>query len=76
VEAPAGWVVTRASVGTSIEVSEVGPAEPVRENLIAFARAVRDGSPYEISSEDLINNIALLEVITRSAESGEVVAVG
>jgi predicted dehydrogenase len=48
----------------------------VRENLVAFARAVRDGRPYEISGEDLVNNIALLEAIIRSAASGEVVAVG
>jgi hypothetical protein len=76
VEAPAGWIITRASVGSLIEISEVGPAEPVRENLVAFARAVRDGRPYEISGEDLVNNIALLEAIIRSAASGEVVAVG
>lgn len=48
----------------------------MRENLVAFARAVRDGRPYEISGEDLVNNIALLEAIIRSAASGEVVAVG
>lgn len=75
-EAPAGWIITRASVGSPIEISEVGPAEPVRENLVGFARAVRDGRPYEISGEDLVNNTALLEAIIRSAASGEVVAVG
>jgi predicted dehydrogenase len=45
VEAPAGWIITRASVGSLIEISEVGPAKPVRENLVAFARAVRDCRP-------------------------------
>jgi len=75
VEAPAGWVVTRAFTGTEITVSEVGPAEPVRDNLVAFARAVRGTAAYPITGEELINNIALLEAIVLSARSGDVVAV-
>jgi len=76
VEAPDGWVVTSAFTGTPITVRQVGPAEPVRDNLVAFARAVRGLQPYPISGEDMINNIALLEAIVKSAASGEVVAVG
>jgi predicted dehydrogenase len=71
VEAPAGWVVTEAWQNGPITVREVGPAEPVRDNLRAFARAVR-GETYPITGEDMINNIALLEAIVRSASSGEV----
>lgn len=76
VEAPDGWVVTSASTGTPISVREVGPAEPVRDNLVAFARAVRGIAPYAITGDDMINNIALLEAIVKSAASGQVVDVG
>jgi predicted dehydrogenase len=76
VEAPAGWVVTSAWTGTPIEVKEVAPAEPVRDNLVAFAQAVRGSRPYPISGDDMINNIALLEAIVKSARSKEVVPVG
>jgi predicted dehydrogenase len=75
VEAPDGWVVTSARTGTPITVREVGPAEPVRDNLVAFATAVRGGDPYPISGEDMISNIALLEAIVASAKSGQVVPV-
>lgn len=75
VEAPAGWVVTSAWTGTPIEVTEVAPAEPVRDNLVAFAEAIRGRRPYAISGDELINNIALLEAIIESASSGQVVPV-
>jgi predicted dehydrogenase len=72
VEKPEGWVVTRAYTGTPIEVSEVGPAEPVLDNLNAFAAAVRKEKPYPITGEDMVNNIGLLEAIIRSAGTGGV----
>jgi predicted dehydrogenase len=75
-EAPAGWVVTSAWTGTPIDVAEVEPAEPVRDNLVAFADAVRGRRPYPISGEEMINNIAVLEAIVGSARTGQTVAVG
>lgn len=75
VESPDGWVVTSARTGTPITVREVGPAEPVRDNLVAFAGAVRGAAAYPISGEDMINNIALLEAIVASAKTGQVVPV-
>jgi predicted dehydrogenase len=72
VEKPAGWVVTSAYAGTDISVHEVGPAEPVLENLNRFAMAIRGEAPYAISGDDMINNIALLEAIIRSAGTGVV----
>jgi predicted dehydrogenase len=75
VESPAGWVVTQAWTGTPITVSEVAPAEPVRDNLVAFARAVRGEVDYPISGDDMVNNIALLEAIVKSAGTGVVEAV-
>jgi predicted dehydrogenase len=72
VENPQGWMVTSAYTGTPISVREVPPAEPVLTNLNAFASAVRGEKPYPITGEDMINNIALLEAITRSAATGTV----
>lgn len=72
VEAPDGWIVTEGWKGKAITVREVAPAEPVLDNLRAFARAVRGVENYPISGEDMIENIALLEAIVRSARTGQV----
>ncbi len=71
VETPAGWVVTEACQDGPITIREIPPAEPVRDNLRAFARAVR-GEAYPITGEEMIDNIALLEAIVRSASSSQV----
>jgi predicted dehydrogenase len=53
---------------------EVPPAESVKDNLVAFARAIRGEAPHPITSEDLVNNIGILEaIITSAARDGEVV---
>ncbi|MDR6290829.1 putative dehydrogenase [Inquilinus ginsengisoli] len=75
VEAPDGWVVTRGDAGAPIGVAETGKAEPVRDNLAAFSRAVRGEAPYPITGDEMIANIALLEAIVRSAATGAVEAV-
>jgi predicted dehydrogenase len=75
VEAPDGWIVTSAMVGTPITTIEVPPAEPVKDNLVAFARAVRGTEPYPITAEHLVNNIALLEAVFASARSGKIESV-
>lgn len=76
VESPAGWVVTSAMAGGPITVSEVPPAEPVKDNLVAFARAIRGVAPYPITGKDLVNNITILEAIIKSAaKNGAVVKV-
>ena len=58
--------------GRPIETVEVGKAEPVKDNLVAFARAVRGREPYPITAEHLVNNIALLEAVFASAKSGRI----
>lgn len=74
VEAPDGWVVTSAMAGGPITVTEVPPAEPVRDNLVAFARAIRGIEPYPISGDELVNNISILEaIIASAAKDGAVV---
>ena len=76
VESPAGWVVTSAMAGGSIEVEEIPPAEPVKDNLVAFAHAIRKVAPYPITAKDLVNNISILEAIIKSAaKNGAVVKV-
>jgi len=74
VEAPAGWVITSAMAGGPITVTELPPAEPVKDNLVAFANAIRGKSPYPITAKDLIANISILEAIIKSAaKNGAVV---
>ena len=72
VEAPEGWIVTSAMAGGRIETVEVPPAEPVKDNLVAFARAVRGAGPYPITAAHLVDNIALLEAVFASALSGKI----
>ena len=74
VESPDGWIVTSAMTGTPITVTEIPPAEPVRDNLVAFAKAVRGEEAYPITGDDLINNISILEaIIASAAQDGAVV---
>ncbi len=72
VEAPDGWIVTSAMAGGPIVTREIGKAEPVRDNLVAFARAVRGDQTYPITAQHLVDNIALLEAVFRSALSGQI----
>lgn len=75
VESPDGWIVTTGLAGQKITTVEVPPAEPVKDNLVAFARAVRGTAAYPITAEHLVNNIALLEAVFASALSGKMEAV-
>jgi len=72
VEAPDGWIVTSAMAGEKIVTVEVPPAEPVKDNLVSFARAVRGAEAYPITAAHLIDNIALLEAVFKSALSGKI----
>ncbi len=72
VEAPDGWIVTSALGSGPITTTEVPPAEPVRDNLVTFARAVRGTEEYPITASHLVDNIALLEAVFASAKSGRI----
>lgn len=72
VESPDGWIVTSAMAGGPITTVEVAPAEPVKDNLVSFARAVRGSETYPITATHLVDNIALLEAIFASALSGKI----
>ena len=75
VESPAGWIITSAMAGGSITTVEVPPAEPVKDNLVSFARAVRGSEIYPITGVQLIDTIALLEAVFASALSRRIEAV-
>jgi predicted dehydrogenase len=75
VEAPDGWIVTSAKAGGPIVSAEVPPAEPVKDNLVSFARAVRGADRYPITADQFVNTIALLEAVFASARSGKVESV-
>lgn len=72
VESPDGWIVTSAMAGGPITTLEVAPAEPVKDNLVSFARAVRGLETYPITATHLVDNIVLLEAIFASALSGKI----
>jgi predicted dehydrogenase len=72
VEAPDGWIVTSAMAGGPITTVEAPPAEPVKDNLVCFARAVRGAESYPITAAHLVDNIALLDAVFASALSGKV----
>ncbi len=75
VEKPEGWVVTCSNGAGGVTVREVSPAEPVLDNLEAFAAAVRGEAPYPISGQEIVDNTALLEAITCAARSGGIAKV-
>lgn len=75
VESPDGWIVTTGLAGQPITTTEIPPAEPVKDNLVAFAHAVRGRAEYPITADHLVNNIALLEAVFASALSGKIEAV-
>jgi predicted dehydrogenase len=72
VEAPDGWIVTSAVAGGPITTADVPPAEPVKDNFVSFAHAVRRMDRYPITADQLVNNIALLEAVFASARSGKI----
>jgi predicted dehydrogenase len=72
VESPDGWIVTSALQGGPITTVEIPPAEPVKDNLVSFARAVRGLEAYPITAAHLVDNIALLEAVFASALSGKI----
>lgn len=73
VEAPTGWTVFRSDGESgATSVTEIGPAEAVFDNLQAFAGAALGQGNYPIPGSDIIQNIALLEAMGRSQQSGQV----
>lgn len=71
-EAPEGWVLTRCRRGGRPESRDYPAAFAVRANLEAFADAAEGRAPYPVPQSEMIANIAALEAVFRSAQSGKV----
>jgi predicted dehydrogenase len=74
-EHPTGWIVIRQFAGRDREVADYAPLSGVRNNLEAFAKAAAGGPAYPMPQQQMIDNIAALEAIFKSAKSGAIVAV-
>jgi predicted dehydrogenase len=75
-EAPQGWIVTTCHKGGERSIVEYPPADNVLANLEAFADAAEGRSPYPVPQEQMIANIAALEAVFRSVQSGAPEEVG
>lgn len=74
-ESPRGWTFTRCMRGGERQSRDFPPAKAVLANLEAFADAAMGRAAYPVPQEEMIANIAALEAVFRSAESGRVEAV-
>jgi predicted dehydrogenase len=74
-ENPTGWTVIRQLTNREREFADYGPALSVRNNIEAFARAAAGGPAYPVPQRQMIDNIAALEAIFKSAKSGAIVEV-
>ncbi len=71
-EHPSGWDVT-TQLSDQERVTEFLPPYPtVRANLEAFALAARGLQPYPVTQQEMLANVAALEAIMHSAESGAI----
>ena len=75
VQAPEGAYRMTCLTDGKPETVEYGVAAPVLANLEAFADDVAGTSTYPNTPDQMVMNVSLLEAITRSVASGEVVEV-
>ena len=71
-ESPEGWVLTTVMKGNRRQVREFPPAKAVLANLEAFADAAAGRAPYPVPQAQMIDNIAALEAIFKSANTGNI----
>jgi predicted dehydrogenase len=71
-ENPTGWDVSTVLSGQERTTHYEAPHTIVRANLEAFANGVRGIAPYPVSTNEMLANVAALESIMRSAESGQI----
>jgi predicted dehydrogenase len=72
---PEGWTLTQVVSGDKRTVREYPPASSVLANLEAFADAAEGRAPYPVTRAEMLANIAALEAIVESAQSGQKVVV-
>jgi predicted dehydrogenase len=71
-ENPTGWDVTSAVTGGARSTAFVSPHASVRANLEAFGTAVAGGAAYPVTQREMLANVAALEAIMRSTDSGRI----
>lgn len=69
-ENPTGWDIRMVFSGKEMVSSFNEPHPTVRANLEAFANGALGLSPYPVSTDEMLANVAALESIMKSAESG------
>lgn len=74
-ESPSGWDITTVLRGQAPQTRFAGPAPSVRNNLEAFARAVRGRAPYPVAHDEMLANVAALEAIMQSVQGNGLVTV-
>ncbi len=75
VENPRGWIVQTCYEEDAIVVQDVPAAQPVRDNLEAFADAVAGVADYPIRPDEMVRNTAVMEAVFESAKTGKQVTV-
>ena len=63
--------LTVCRAGGGPETRQIQAIDAARANLEAFAAAAAGEAPYPIPADEMIHNVAVLEAICASAESGE-----
>jgi len=71
-ESPQGWTLTVSLRDQPKQVTEYPPATAVLANLEAFADAAQGRAPYPVPPEQMLANIAALEAVFKSAQSGKI----
>lgn len=69
-ESPEGWTLTVNRRGVGRSVQDYAPASSVRANLEAWAIAASGGAPYPMTQTEMLDTVAALEAVFRSAASG------
>jgi predicted dehydrogenase len=69
-ESPSGWDIKTVLRGQAPQTRFAAPAPSVRNNLEAFAQAVRGVRPYPVAMREMLANVAALEAIMTSVQRG------
>jgi predicted dehydrogenase len=72
-ENPTGWTVIRQIGGKAREIVDYPARSGVKVNLEAFAAAALGEAAYPMPQQQMIDNIAALEAIFKSAKTGGIV---
>ena len=57
------------------EIFEHSGFDTLRDEMTAFARAIRDGKPYPVPLDDVLHGMAVFDALVESAKTGDIVEV-